>query len=86
MARSLSARLYLSFVVYLSLVVALSLSCSFVLRTQRDDGVSVNLSGRQRMLTQRMTHQLLYFAMQVRQGKPTVEARDAVLSTMRVCV
>jgi methyl-accepting chemotaxis protein len=84
MTKSISTRLYLSFVVYLTLVVGLSLSCSLLLQRQHDDGLVVNLSGRQRMLTQRMTHQLLHFAALERDLRPSAEARDAVLTTMRV--
>ena len=84
MTRSVATRLHASFVVYFGLILALGLSCSWVLQRQHDDGLVVNLSGRQRMLTQRMTHQLLYYASLVRDARPSIEARNAVLGTMRV--
>ncbi len=36
---------------------------------QKDDGLVINLAGRQRMLSQRMTKEILYFQMQ-REQKP----------------
>jgi len=59
-------------------------STILVLQRQKDDGLVVNLSGRQRMLTQRFTHQLLGYASQAQSGHDTQSQRAAVLSSMQV--
>jgi len=59
-------------------------STAWVLNKQADDGLIVNLSGRQRMLTQRMTHQLMTYARLAEQGVDSQAARTRVLDTMRV--
>jgi methyl-accepting chemotaxis protein len=82
MFRRISTRLYISFVIYLALVAGLSVSCTLLLRGQRDDGVVVNLSGRQRMLTQRMTHQLLYFAVLDAEGLTTIRVFETTLRAL----
>jgi nitrate/nitrite-specific signal transduction histidine kinase len=82
--RSLSVRLTLSTLVFLSLLLGAVAVTVFVLQRQTDDSLVVNLSGRQRMLTQRMTHQLLAFsAMRERSEDPQVQ-RQAVLLSMQV--
>lgn len=83
MAR-VSNRLLLSFITYLLLLVGVVSATAVVLRRQHDDGLVVNLSGRQRMLTQRMTHQLLTYASKVDAGIDPTEARNRVKGTMRV--
>ena len=69
---------------YMVLLVAVVVSTGVVLQRQADDGLVVNLSGRQRMLTQRITHQLLGYAAQKEQGVDTSAQRAAVLSSMQV--
>lgn len=84
MFKSLSSRIsliHLSYMLLLSVVVA---STAMVLQRQKDDGLVVNLSGRQRMLTQRITHQLLGFAAQAAEGQDTQAQRSAVLQSMQV--
>jgi methyl-accepting chemotaxis protein len=80
----LGSRLSWSFLAYVVLLVAIVSGTVFVLRRQHDDGVVVNLSGRQRMLTQRMTHQLLTYAARVERGADSQDARERVRRTMRV--
>lgn len=79
-----ASRLSLSFSVYLLLLVAVVSATGWVLRRQRDDGLVVNLSGRQRMLTQRMTHQLMTYAAKLDRGADVADARTRVRGTMRV--
>jgi methyl-accepting chemotaxis protein len=84
MFKSLSSRIglvHLSYIVLLGIVVA---STAMVLQGQKDDGLVVNLSGRQRMLTQRITHQLLGFSAQADDGQDTQAQRSAVLQSMQV--
>ena len=84
MFRSLGARIsvvHISYLVLLALVVS---STTLVLERQKNDGLLVNLSGRQRMLTQRMTHQLLGFSAQTEAGRDTQVQRAAVIRSMQV--
>jgi methyl-accepting chemotaxis protein len=77
-------RLSLSFLTYVLLLIGVVSATVFVLRRQHDDGLVVNLSGRQRMLTQRMTHQLLTYASKLDRGADAHDAADRVHRTMRV--
>jgi nitrate/nitrite-specific signal transduction histidine kinase len=74
----------LSFLTYVVLLLGVVSATVFVLRRQHDDGLVVNLSGRQRMLTQRMTHQLLTYAAKVERGADSLDAKERVHRTMRV--
>lgn len=78
------SRLAWSFVAYLLLVGGIVGATAVILGHQRDDGVVVNLSGRQRMLSQRMTHQLFTYAARVDAGADPMDARERVLTTIRV--
>jgi methyl-accepting chemotaxis protein len=82
--RRATTRLSLSFATYVVLLVSVVAATGYVLRRQHDDGLVVNLSGRQRMLTQRMTHQLFTYATMVDAGADVTDARDRVTTTMRV--
>ncbi len=84
MFKSLGSRLGLIHLSYFVLLVVVVLATGFVLQRQKDDGLVVNLSGRQRMLTQRITHQLLGFSSQTEQGQDTQAQRAAVLGSMQV--
>jgi nitrate/nitrite-specific signal transduction histidine kinase len=66
------------------LLVAVVSATGWVLRRQRDDSLVVNLSGRQRMLTQRMTHQLLTYSSRLDAAADVADARARVRGTMRV--
>lgn len=84
MARSISTNLTFPGAFFLTLILSIGLATVVVLQRQLDDGVVVNLSGRQRMLTQRLTHQLLGYSTLRDQGKATSEQRNAALATMQV--
>jgi nitrate/nitrite-specific signal transduction histidine kinase len=79
-----ASRLSLSFLTYVLLLVCVVSATVFVLRRQHDDGLLVNLSGRQRMLTQRMTHQLLTYSSKLDHGADAHDAAERVHRTMRV--
>ncbi len=83
MLKSLGGRIALIHVCYMLLLSAVVLTTGIVLQKQKDDGLVVNLSGRQRMLTQRMTHQLLGYAAKADAGTDTTGTRQAVLLTMQ---
>lgn len=76
--------LALSFSTYVLLLLLVVGGTVVVLRRQHDDGLLINLSGRQRMLTQRMTHQLMTFAARDAAGLDATDARNRVHDTMRV--
>ncbi len=84
MLKSLGARIALIHVCYMLLLCAVVVTTGVILQKQKDDGLVVNLSGRQRMLTQRMTHQLLGYAAQAEAASDTTATRQAVLLTMQV--
>lgn len=84
MFRSLGARLGFIHFMYFTLLLGVIGATAFILNQQTDDGLVVNLSGRQRMLTQRMTHQLLGYASLKDTGKDTTAQRAAVLGSMQV--
>ncbi|MFT3927046.1 MAG: type IV pili methyl-accepting chemotaxis transducer N-terminal domain-containing protein [Myxococcales bacterium] len=75
--------IFAAFLVLLSGVVAASFQ---VLQTQKDDGLIVNLAGRQRMLTQRMTKEGVQLANAAAAGREeqVSEYRDVLRHTMRV--
>lgn len=80
----ISSRLRIVFGAFFLLLAASALSSALLLGQQHDDGLIVNLSGRQRMLTQRITHQLLTYAAARDAGQLAVAERDAVLRSIRV--
>jgi methyl-accepting chemotaxis protein len=84
MLRSIAFRVSASNFVLLLLIFAVIGATTVVLRKQADDGLVVNLSGRQRMLTQRMTHQLLAFERRTNGGQDTEIQRQAVLQSLQV--
>lgn len=84
MFKSLGSRITLIFSSFLILLCVVVGATSFVLQRQADDGLVVNLSGRQRMLTQRITHQLLGYASLADNGADTQAQRAAVVSSMQV--
>lgn len=84
MLRNLSARLVFSTSLSLLLLLASVASTFLILQRQADDGVVVNLAGRQRMLTQRMTHQLLAYSRMKDRGQDAQVQRQAALQSMQV--
>lgn len=84
MPRSISTNLTFPGAFFLTLIMCIGVATVVVLQRQLDDGVVVNLSGRQRMLTQRLTHQLLGYSTLKDQGKATADQRNAALTTMQL--
>jgi nitrate/nitrite-specific signal transduction histidine kinase len=79
-----STRLLVCFLCYVALLAGIVGATVLVLNRQHDDGLVVNLSGRQRMLTQRMTHQLLTFSSRLDGQADVADARQRVRTTMNV--
>ena len=62
MFNTILGRLSFAFILFFILLVSIFTVTQTVISTQKDDGLVVNLSGRQRMLTQRMTKETLIYA------------------------
>jgi methyl-accepting chemotaxis protein len=84
MARSITFRITATNFALFTLILAVVGLTVVVLQRQSDDGLVVNLSGRQRMLSQRMTHQLLGFGRLKDRGQDAEAQRQAVLLTLQV--
>ena len=79
-------RTILNFTAFIFLLVAILVTTIFITRQQKDDGLIVNLSGRQRMLTQKMTKEtLIFFNLANREDKVDLAKwKEQVISTMKV--
>ncbi len=61
------------------------LATMYAIQNQKDDALTINLAGRQRMLSQKMTKELYDFKLQSdKKGSLRREAEDKVRSTMEV--
>lgn len=78
-------RILAGYVVFLILLVAGLVTTFILTNQQKDDGLIVNLAGRQRMLTQKMTKETLIYAAKSQASEKDREkwARQ-ILSTMQV--
>lgn len=70
MFNTILGRLSLAFILFFVLLVSIFTVTKSVINTQKDDGLVVNLSGRQRMLTQRMTKETLIYANELKSANP----------------
>ena len=70
MFNTILGRLSLAFLLFFILLVSIFTVTKSVINTQKDDGLIVNLSGRQRMLTQRMTKETLIYANELKSANP----------------
>jgi methyl-accepting chemotaxis protein len=79
-------RTTLSFLAFICLLAAILASTILVTNQQKDDGLIVNLSGRQRMLSQKMTKETLIFFNLAGRGADAELAiwKEQVLSTIKV--
>lgn len=85
-------RMTLGFFAFLCLLGGILFTTVIVTEQQKDDGLIVNLSGRQRMLTQKMTKEILIYSNMIKnnsnQNKQTIVDletwKDQVELTMRV--
>jgi methyl-accepting chemotaxis protein len=79
-------RTTLSFLAFICLLAAILASTILVTNQQKDDGLIVNLSGRQRMLSQKMIKETLIFFSLAGRGADAELAKwkEQVLSTMKV--
>ena len=72
---AIKTKLRLTFGLFFCLLIAVVASTTVILNAQKADGVQINLAGRQRMLTQRMTKEFFQF---VTAGSADKAAEDRV--------
>ena len=65
-------------------IVAMVATTSWVVNGQKFDGQSINLAGRQRMLTQKMFKELMVSLQSMRDGKSDAKAIAQTRMTMKV--
>ncbi len=75
-----------SFIAFLCLLVAILISTNIIIQQQKDDGLILNISGRQRMLTQKMIKEaLICFNLSARDGQEDLKKwQEELLSTMEL--
>ncbi len=76
MFNTIMGRIAVGFGVLAALLIAILVTTIVVTGQQKDDGLIVNLSGRQRMLTQKMTKETLVFADLANRGSATAAELD----------
>ena len=86
MFATIQGKMLLIFLGFLALLAAGFVGSHVILQQQADDGLIVNLAGRQRMLTQKMTKESMQLAQASQADDRTrvAELEDQVLSTARV--
>lgn len=84
--KTILGRTALSFITFILLLVIILATTIVITRQQKDDGLIVNLSGRQRMLTQKMIKEtLIFYNMTLRDAKVDLKSsKEKVLATMKV--
>ncbi len=82
---SINFKLKMIMLSFAGIIVLMFLATLYVTQKQKDDGLLINLAGRQRMLSQKMSKELHYF-MWLSQitGKPGTAAADQVRNTMKI--
>ncbi|HHL39924.1 MAG TPA: HAMP domain-containing protein [Deltaproteobacteria bacterium] len=86
MFNTILGRIVAGFALFIVLLAAVLATTIVVTRTQRDDGLLVNVSGIQRMLTQKLSKDVLIFANMTERGRNQglEKLREEILTTMRV--
>lgn len=86
--QTILGRTLLSFFALICLLVGILVTTLWVTKQQKDDGLIVNLSGRQRMLTQKMSKETLIYYRLSNQENPSrtalIKSADDVAATMKV--
>ncbi|MCP3888043.1 MAG: methyl-accepting chemotaxis protein [Desulfobulbaceae bacterium] len=82
---SISLKLKLTALAFTGIIVLMFLATLYATSRQKNDGLIINLAGRQRMLSQKMSKELHHFMYVTdKQGKPDVKSADMVQSTMDI--
>ena len=86
MFNTILGKLSLAFLLFFILLVSIFTVTKSVINAQQDDGLVVNLSGRQRMLTQRMTKETLIYANELKSENPVdlKGKKEKVLDTIAI--
>ncbi len=82
---SLRSKIIYLFVILSVVVISMFFGTCFVVNNQKNDGMVINLSGRQRMLSQKMTKEVLNYYLLKKEGDPSAkEVKESLTSTMKV--
>ncbi len=82
---SLRAKIIIIFIILLIVILSMFCGTLFVINNQKNDSIVINLSGRQRMLSQKMTKEILNYYLLKKDGDPAAEKiKKEVLSTIKV--
>ena len=82
---SISLKLKLTVVAFTGIVILMFLATLYATSRQKNDGLIINLAGRQRMLSQKMSKELHHFMYVTdKQGKPDKNSAAMVRSTMEI--
>ena len=86
MFNTILGRISIMFGLFLVLIIGIFAATQTVISKQKNDGLVVNLSGRQRMLTQRMTKETLIFANEKKLANPVEldSKKEKVLDTVAI--
>jgi methyl-accepting chemotaxis protein len=86
MFSTISSRLTAILLSFAALLVAVAATSQVVLKRQADDALVVNLAGRQRMLTQKLTKEAAQLVAYARDANPSLVSaeREQLQSTLRV--
>ncbi len=86
--QTILGRTLIGFIAFICLLAAILVSTLVVTKQQKDDGLIVNLSGRQRMLTQKMSKETLIYHRISNQKNPShaalTKGENQVKATMKV--
>lgn len=81
---NLKAILYASVGALFCIGLTMFLATFFISSAQKDDGLVINLAGRQRMLSQKMAKEVLLYHQAVNSGQDGAAMKKQVLSTMQL--
>ena len=82
---SISVKLKIIAAVFVLLIVAMFAATFYTTQQQADDGLLINLAGRQRMLTQKMSKEVHHFMFVTeKQGSPDLPTISLIRETMKV--
>ncbi len=81
---NISAKLNGISVIFSTLIVLMFLTTIYATNKMRNDGLIINLAGRQRMLTQRMTKEIYQFLTVSKEGKQVERVAANARNTMKV--
>ncbi len=82
---SINLKLKMIMLSFAGIIILMFLATLYVTQKQKDDGLLINLAGRQRMLSQKMSKELHHFMwLSQKNGKADAAAADQVRDTMKI--